>query len=187
MSRATSSASAPPTLTLARETAAVESTSTAGCSIASSSVRRAERHLFEDRAGVVGARSCGVRALCGVELIRPKVACARTRSAAASAPGMQPLQHAHPQLDVAALQGAHGVPVRVEQARQVAVLHADDVGVAQGEVHVEADERAERLGVARGRRDDAFARRRGVPRSLRPGARRAPPACCRSGGRRRDR
>ena len=46
-------------------------------------------------------------ALCGVELIRPKTACARARQAAASARRVQPGEHRHPHLDVAALQPAH--------------------------------------------------------------------------------
>ena len=54
---------------------------------------------------------------------------------------MQPAEHGHPLLDVAALEAAHLAPVLVGEGVEVAVLHADDVGVAEREVGVERDER----------------------------------------------
>src|SRR5690606_2491720 len=57
--------------------------------------------------------------------------------------GLHPLQDVDPQLDVPSLQRADGVPVVLRQAVEVAVLHPDDIGVGEGEPHVELDESAE--------------------------------------------
>ena len=52
--------------------------------------------------------------------------------------GVQAREDADPQLDVLALQPPHGAAVVVGEACEIAVLHADDVGIAQREVDVEA-------------------------------------------------
>ncbi|BDZ53464.1 hypothetical protein GCM10025870_05370 [Agromyces marinus] len=53
-------------------------------------------------------------------------------------------EHVDPELDVLALQAADLVRVGAVEAVEVAVLDADDVGVREGEVDVEADERVQR-------------------------------------------
>ncbi len=82
------------------------------------------------------------RELCGVELMRPKHAWARTRRSLSPRSGMQARQDADPQLDVLALQPADRVAVLFAETREVAILHADDVGVGEGEVDVEGDDGA---------------------------------------------
>ena len=105
-------------------------------------------------------------ALCGVELISPKTACARARQAAASAPGCSRASTRHPDLHVAALQPAHLRGVVVGQRAQVAVLHGDQRRVVQREVDLEA--RSARAAGAAGR-----------PRPRRPPARCRPRAAAR--------
>ena len=63
-------------------------------------------------------------------------------------------EHVDPQVDVAALQAADRLPVLLREGAEVAVLHADDVRVAQCEVDMEPDERAQGLGVVVRRGDD---------------------------------
>ncbi len=62
---------------------------------------------------------------------------------------MEAPEHRRPLLDVAALQAAHVAPVFVGEGVEVAILHADDVGVAEREVGVERDQGPQRLCVVR--------------------------------------
>ncbi|GAB3124217.1 hypothetical protein GCM10027056_17480 [Glaciibacter psychrotolerans] len=57
---------------------------------------------------------------------------------------IQPFKHSHPQLDIGALQGTHPPLVGVAQARQVPILHPDDVGVRQREIDMKAHQPTER-------------------------------------------
>ena len=91
-----------------------------------------------------------LRTECGVELIRPKVAWARIRSSAASVPGCSSGQDLHPQLHVAALQRADLGLVLVGEVAEVLVLDPDDVGIAQGEVHLELHQPGQGRGGAAG-------------------------------------
>jgi hypothetical protein len=56
---------------------------------------------------------------------------------------VQPRQHGHPHLDVAALQPAHLRGLGVRQRAEVAVLDGDQRGVVEGEVDLELDQRAQ--------------------------------------------
>ena len=58
---------------------------------------------------------------------------------------MQPGQHGHPDLHVAALQPAHLGGVGVGQRAEVAVLHGDQRRVVQCEVDLEGDQRPQLL------------------------------------------
>ena len=57
--------------------------------------------------------------------------------------GMQLAEHFDPQLDILTLQAPHAVAVLVAEAREVAILDPDDIGVVQREVDVERHEGGE--------------------------------------------
>ncbi len=89
-------------------------------------LRRSRRPRPSRSAGLIAG--AGSRpALCGVELISPKTACARARQRR-SGRG-QPGQHRHPHLDVAALQPAD-LGGSVGERAEVAVLDRDQAGLS---------------------------------------------------------
>ncbi len=91
-----------------------------------------------------------LRTECGVELIRPKVACARIRSSGCLRALVYPGQHVHPEFDVVALERADLGLVLAGQVAEVLVLDPDDVRIAQRKVDVEGHESAQRRQVAVG-------------------------------------
>ena len=68
-----------------------------------------------------------------------------------AARGVQAREDVGPDVDVLALQPPHAMPVVVVEPREVAIVHADDVGARQGEIDVEIDEIAQAVrGIRRG-------------------------------------
>ena len=84
--------------------------------------------------------------LCGVEFSRPNTACAVSRASASASVGIQLAQHADPDLDILALRLAHLSLGGRGQVREVAVLDADQVWLAQREVEVKIDQAVQRGG-----------------------------------------
>ena len=82
--------------------------------------------------------------LCGVEFSRPNTACAISRASASLSRAIQPAQDIDPDLDVLPLGLADLTLGGLGQVPQVAVLDADQVGLAEREVEVEVDQPVQR-------------------------------------------
>ena len=62
-----------------------------------------------------------------------------------SAAAGEALDDVRPHGHVLVLERAHGPICALRKARKIPLLHGDDVGLVQGELHVELDQRGERL------------------------------------------
>ena len=82
--------------------------------------------------------------LCGVEFSRPNTACAISRASTSPRRTVQPAKDIDPDLDVLPLRLADLTLRGLGQVPQIAVLDADQIGLAEREIEVEVDQPVQR-------------------------------------------